>query len=64
MTIRVKGGDTSVHKEIVHLFLLYVFIFLDKLTELFLDMSDDERINDIYLVKSNYFAIIIINAAF
>ena len=52
------------HKEIVHLFLLYVFIFLDKLTELLLDMSDDERINDIYLVKSNYFAIIIINAAF
>ena len=47
------------HKEIVHLFLLYVFVFLDKLTELFLDMSDDERINDIYLVKSNYFAIII-----
>ena len=52
------------HKEIVHLFLLYVFVFLDKLTELFLDMSDDERINDIYLVESNYFSIIIINAAF
>ena len=48
------------HKEIVHLFLLYVFVFLDKLAELFLDRSDDERIDDIYLVKSNYFSIIII----
>ena len=48
MTIRVNS-DTSLHKEIVHLFLLYVL--LDKLTELFLDMSDDERINSINKIQ-------------
>ena len=50
-TVGVAGGDISVHKEIVHLFLLYIFVFLYKLTELFLDMSDDERINYISKIQ-------------
>ena len=44
-------SDISLHKEIVHLFLLYIFVFLYKLTELFLDMSDDERINYISKIQ-------------
>ena len=50
-TVRVAGGDISLHKEIVHLFLLYIFVFLYKLPELFLDMSDDERINYISKIQ-------------